>query len=286
MTAELMTWIADAWGALQKNVGWMGWNLFLALVPLALSVWLFGRPRSRKALLWIGLFLFATFLPKSPWVLTNITHFILENRTNYIVWAITLVLIALDLWLLRSPQSRSWFWWLGFLVFIAFLPNAPYVLTDIIHLVEDIRQGYSIWTITLALVPQYLIFMIGGFEAYVLSLINLGEYLKRHGLGKFVLWVELTLHALSAIGIYLGRFLRFNSWDFVTQLHTLADSIVDDLVAKRPILVMGVTFAVIAGLYWIMKQVSLGIILRRKQAIAKHQLANQSDTATVLQSDR
>jgi uncharacterized membrane protein len=282
MTVELIAWIADAWGALHKNIDWMAWNLFLALLPLALSVWLFGRPRSRKALWWIGLFLFATFLPKSPLVLTHIARFIIENRTNYIVWAITLVLIALDVWLMRSPQTRSWFWWLGFLVFIAFLPNAPYVLTDIIHLVEDIRQGYSMWTITLALVPQYLVFMIGGFEAYVLSLINLGEYLKRQGLGKFVLWVELTLHALSAIGIYLGRFLRFNSWDIVTQLDTLANSVIDDLVAKRPILVMWVTFAVIAGLYWIMKQVSLGIILRRKQAISTHPLASQSDTSTVL----
>ena len=281
MKGELIYWMANAWGALQTNVGWMAWNLFLALVPLALSVWLFGRPRSRKALWWIGLFLLATFLPKAPFVLSNVTRFIFDNRINYIVLAITLVLIALDVLLMPSPRTRSWFWWLGFLIFIAFLPNAPYVLTDIIHLVDDIRKGYSIWTITLALIPQYLLFTIGGFEAYVLSLINLGEYLKRQGLGKFVLWVELTLHALSAIGIYLGRFLRFNSWDLVTKIDTVANSVVDDLVAKRSALVMAVTFVTIAGLYWIMKQVSLGIILRRKQAIATHQLASGRDTSTV-----
>jgi uncharacterized membrane protein len=54
---------------------------------------------------------------------------------------------------------------------MAFLPNAPYVLTDILHLVDDIRQGYSIWTITLLLVPQYVLFMQLGFEAYVISVL-------------------------------------------------------------------------------------------------------------------
>jgi uncharacterized membrane protein len=282
MTAELTIWIANAWKALESNVDWMAWNSFLALIPLALSVWLFGRPRSRTALWWIILLLFGTFLPKAPLLLTHAVRFMRDNRTNYIVWAITIVLIALDVWLLRSPRSRSLFWWFGFLVFIAFLPNAPYVLTDIIHLIEDIRANNSVWKITLVLIPQYLLFILLGLECYVLSLINLGEYLKRQGWGRYVLWVELSLHALSAIGIYLGRFLRFNSWDIITQLDQLANSVVDDLVGKFPVLVMGVTFMVITSLYWIMKQVSLGIILRRKQAIAHHSLASGSDTSTVL----
>lgn len=282
MRVELMPWISNAWSALENNIGWMSWNLFLALVPLALSVWLFNRPRSRKRVWWIGLLLISTFLPKAPLILTHLFRFIRDNRTNYIVWAIALVLILLDVWLLRNERSRSLFWWLGFLVFIAFLPNAPYVLTDVIHLIEDIRTNNSVWLITLVLIPQYLLFTLVGFEAYVLSLINLGEYLKRQGWGKFVLWVELTLHFLSAIGIYLGRFLRFNSWDIITELDNLANSIVDDLAGKWPLLVMFVTFVVIAGLYWIMKQVSLGIILRRKLAIATHQLPSENDTSTVI----
>lgn len=272
MRAELMPWIRNAWSALENNIGWMSWNLFLALVPLALSVWLFNRPRSHKRVWWIGLLLISTFLPKAPLVLTHLFRFIRDNRTNYIVWAIALVLIVLDVWLLRSERSRSLFWWLGFLAFIAFLPNAPYVLTDVIHLIQDIRTNNSVWLITLVLIPQYLLFTLVGFEAYVLSLINLGEYLKRQGWGKLVLWVELTLHFLSAIGIYLGRFLRFNSWDIITALDNLANSIVDDLAGKWPLLVMFVTFVVIAGLYWMMKQVSLGIILRQKLAIATHKL--------------
>lgn len=276
MVGNLISWTALAWQLLLKNSNWMAWNLFLALLPFALSIWLFCRPRSRSYGWWIGLLLIATFLPKAPFIFKYAIRFIRDNRTNYFVWGITLVLITLDIWLLRNTRvreahatrTRSFLWWLGFLVFIAFLPNAPYVLTDIIHLIEDIRESYSMWMIALVLIPQYLLFILVGFEAYVLSLINLGNYLKQQGWGKFILWVELAIHALSAVGIYLGRFLRFNSWDLVTELDNVAGSVVDDLTAKRPILVMLVTFAIITGLYWLMKQVSLGMMLRNNQAIA------------------
>ncbi|MBD2123353.1 DUF1361 domain-containing protein [Trichocoleus sp. FACHB-262] len=205
MKAELLNWILFAGKVLHRNSDWMAWNLFLALIPLGLSVWLFRRSRQPSIL-----------------------------------------------------------WWLGLVVFVAFLPNAPYVLTDIIHLIYDIREGFSEWIVTLVLVPQYILFILAGFQAYVLSLINLGHYLNQRQRHRYVLWAELVLHALSALGIYLGRFLRFNSWDLVTRLDSVADKVVDDLVAKRPALVMFVTFIVITGLYWLMKEVTLGLILRKR----------------------
>lgn len=275
MTVQLIAWITAAWDILLSNGPRIAWNLFLAFLPWALSVWLFRERRSRSHLWWIALLLLAMCLPKAPLILKHVTHFLRDNRTNYVVWTITLVLIALDFWLLGQSKSRSFIWWVGFLVFIAFLPNAPYVLTDVIHLIEDIRSSnYSAWMITLVLIPQYLLFILGGFEAYVLSLINLGEYLKRQGWGKSVLWVELVIHVLSAVGIYLGRFLRFNSWDFVTQPKALAHTVVDDLATKGPVLVMAVTFVVISVLYWIMKQVSLGIMERQARIAAKYRKSN------------
>ncbi|NES73107.1 MAG: DUF1361 domain-containing protein, partial [Okeania sp. SIO2D1] len=151
-------------------------------------------------------------------------------------------------------------WWFGFLIFIAFLPNAPYVLTDIIHLYQDIRQSNSVWVLTLAVVPQYLLFMFIGFEAYVLSLINLGDYLQRQGWSNFILGIELIIHCLSAIGIYMGRFKRFNSWDVVTNPDALVKSIYNDMFDRRPILVIFITFIVIFSLYWLMKLVTLTLL--------------------------
>lgn len=269
--------------ALMANWGWMAWNLFLALVPLVTSFWLFHQPKSR-------------FLWWSVMILTSLTFIIGINRYNlgnainlvahqihqtyfgtdsiYIAGAfvLTLILLGIDIWLFGKQGARSLLWWLGFMVFVAFLPNAPYVLTDIIHLIEDIRQGYSIWIISLALIPQYLLFMLIGFQAYVLSLIYLGEYLKRHAWSQYIWPAELLLHALSSIGIYLGRFKRFNSWHILTQPDQLVMSIFNDLTGKKPVLVMIVTFLIIAGLYSLMKQVTLGVVYYRQQTALKQDI--------------
>lgn len=191
---------------------------------------------------------------------------ILRQNSRWMSWNLFLAFVPLVLsfWLFRRRRSRSLVWWLGLLVFIAFLPNAPYVLTDVIHLVEDIRKGYSIWTIALIVIPLYSLFTLAGFQAYVISLINLGYYLHRQGKSQWIVATELSLHALSAIGIYLGRFKRFNSWDFITQLDNLTDTVLDDLAEKQPLFLIFVTFLITAGLYWLMKQVTLGLVLRRR----------------------
>jgi len=275
---ELIALMNEVWRAILANSGWMAWNLFLALVPVAISFWLFHWPRSRWLRWSVLLLLGATFVlgvrrynvGHAINLMRDVRGIYLGMDTSYLVGAVvlTLVLMGLDIFWLRLRGTRSLLWWVGFLVFIGFLPNAPYVLTDIIHLYEDIRQNYSVWVLTLALIPQYLVFMVVGFQAYVLSLIYLGDYLKGQGLGKFILWVELIVHGLSAVGIYLGRFQRFNSWHIITQPDTLVMSVFNDLTGKRPALVMAVTFVVIAVLYWLMKQITFAVLSGRSRAIA------------------
>lgn len=274
--------ILEALEAMGHNVRWMSWNLFLALVPLGLSFWLFRKPRSRWLLWGTAFLLGATFLPSTRHVLAYLKHIVQDVGKTYVLGAIaiTLALMAADIWVLRQRGVRSFRWWGGFLAFIAFLPNAPYVLTDIIHLIRQIKEGYSVWIVTLALIPQYLAFMIAGFGAYVLSVMNLGYYLKQQGWSKFILATEITIHALSAIGIYLGRFIRFNSWDILTNPDALVNSVMNDLIGKRPVLVMAVTFLVIAALYWVMKQIILGINQRFYRSQLQSELAGDSATSS------
>ncbi|NER33956.1 MAG: DUF1361 domain-containing protein [Oscillatoria sp. SIO1A7] len=263
MKEQLMTWINFAGQAVLSNSGWMTWNLFLALVPLALSFWLFQKPRSRS-LFWGTLILLgATLLPNGRYIRLFLTRLLSISNTGkiYILGAltITLLLMGLDFWAKRRNKSRTLLWWLGFLVFVAFLPNAPYVLTDIIHLIDDIRQGYSVWVITLALFPSYMLFMVLGFQAYVLSLMYLGDYMKRQGWSQFILGTETVFHGLTAIGIYLGRFQRFNSWDIITKPDVLVHSVMNDLIGKLPVLVMVITFVTIAVLYWGAKWINVAL---------------------------
>ena len=269
----LINSMTSAWYAIQSNISWMSWNLFLALIPLALSFWLFSPPappkpskmRSSTAIWCVGLLLGFSLLPNIHRVGRLLYRLLQSLDVPYllIALAITLILMGVGIWLRRqnhqSPQ-RSLGWWLGVSVFILFLPNAPYVLTDVIHLIDQIRQGYSVWIISLALIPQYLIFIFIGFEAYVLSLINLDGYLDRHGWKRKRPIAELTVHALSAIGIYLGRFHRFNSWDIIANPDGLMRSMIDNLLNHRPLFVIAVTFVVLTVLYGLMKFVTLAVL--------------------------
>lgn len=277
----MMALMLEALKAIGHNVRWMSWNLFLALVPLGLSFWLFRKPRERWLLWCTGILLGATFLPSTRHVLFYLKHIVQDVGKTYVLGAIaiTLALMAVDIWVLQQRGVRSLRWWGGFFWFIAFLPNAPYVLTDIIHLIHQIQYDRkSVWTLILALIPQYLVFMVVGFGAYVLSVMNLGYYLKQQGWSKFILATEITIHALSALGIYLGRFIRFNTWDILTNPDALVNTVMNDLIGKRPVLVMVVTFVVIAVLYWVMKQVILGISQRFYRSQSQPELAGDSAT--------
>ncbi|NES87500.1 MAG: DUF1361 domain-containing protein [Moorea sp. SIO2B7] len=202
-----------------------------------------------------------------------------NKHSGWIIWNLFLAFIplALSFWLFRwRTKSRSLLWWIGLIVFISFLPNAPYLLTDIIHLIRATREGYSVWIITLIFIPLHLFAILSGMEAYVISVMNQGHYLKKQGAGKFVVWAELITHALSAIGVYLGRFRRFNSWDLVTQPDILLTDTLNDLTSKRPVVVIVITFIMITVCYWLMKQLTLGIILRIREAWSNYRQSQET----------
>jgi uncharacterized membrane protein len=195
-------------------------------------------------------------------------------HSGWIIWNLFLAFIPLVLSFFlyrRRSTRRSLLWWVAFLVFFAFLPNAPYLLTDIIHLIRATRSGYSAFIIALIFIPLHLFAIITGFQAYVISVMNQSVYLKRLGAEKFILGSELVTHALCAIGVYLGRFRRFNSWDFVVDPGNVFTSTIDDLTSTRPLVVIFISFMVLTVLYWIVKQINLGLVLRFREMKASGQ---------------
>lgn len=94
---------------------------------------------------------------------------------------------------------------------IVFFPNAPYIVTDFLHLIP--RFPVPIW------------YDIGMLAAFSWAGILLGVYALRllhciieDWMGKWVGWLFVVcIVNLSGIGIYMGRFLRWNSWDLVTK---------------------------------------------------------------------
>jgi len=199
---------------------------------------------------------------------------VFNRHSGWIIWNLFLAFIpfALSFWLYRRRStSRTLLWWVAFAVFFAFLPNAPYLLTDIIHLIRATRSGYSALVLTLIFIPLHLFAILSGFEMYVISLLNQGHYLKRIGLEKYIIGSEIATHALCAVGVYMGRFRRFNSWDLVSDPANVLLITLDDLTHKRPAIVIVISFIGLTVLYWIAKQITLGLVLRLREMQAKQE---------------
>jgi uncharacterized membrane protein len=92
---------------------------------------------------------------------------------------------------------------------LLFFPNAPYIFTDLIHLTT---RFYGQFWVDLVLI---LSCALTGFVLGFLSLF-LMQAIVAQIVGRPASWLFIALVAcLSGFGIYLGRFLRFNSWDVI-----------------------------------------------------------------------
>ncbi len=101
--------------------------------------------------------------------------------------------------------------WIWFPVWLLFLPNAPYLLTDIFHL----KQGTAmpIWYDLLLLIT----FSINGLFLYFSSLIKMFRLILINYSVKTATFIIYSAIFLSSFGVYLGRYLRWNSWEIVQE---------------------------------------------------------------------
>jgi uncharacterized membrane protein len=104
-------------------------------------------------------------------------------------------------------------------LWLLFFPNAPYIFTDLVHLNSWFRHHY--W-VDLSLI---LLFALTGFLLGFISL-YLMQSVVASRLGRAASWGFIMVVAgLSGFGVYLGRILRWNSWDIVTHPLSLSHSI-------------------------------------------------------------
>ena len=167
-----------------------------------------------------ALFSLAAFLAASAWcvVLLWVRHYEFgDTRYAYLVWNLTLAWIPLILAALlvaaysrRRPVAELLVIGLAWLVF---LPNAPYVLTDFIHLGPStaVRRDP----------PGVLRVHLAGARLRLASARSAGGH---PGCGCRDRMVRRPSSLVAAsVGIYLGRILRLNSWDVVRRPGHLAE---------------------------------------------------------------
>ena len=127
------------------------------------------------------------------------------------------------------------------LVWLVFFPNAPYILTDFLHL-GSMGDSVPGWYDVLMLYWYSWTGLLLG----VVSLYLMQEIVAR-GAGRPVSWVFVVAVSLAgSIGTYLGRFLRWNSWDLLRRPMPLAGELfgkVTDPASQPRLLGFTVMFA-------------------------------------------
>jgi uncharacterized membrane protein len=150
--------------------------------------------------------------------------------TTNLPWNLFLAWIPFGLALIvydGSRKGRSLSLVLGAgLLWLLFLPNAPYIVTDAIWLDEWALSGVPRWyDVSLYLVAA----VTGGILGFV-SLYLVQRVVARSR-GEALGWLlAASSLLLSGVGVYLGRVLRWNSWDLFTRPEALLADIGEGLV--------------------------------------------------------
>lgn len=137
--------------------------------------------------------------------------------------------------------------WAGGILWLVFFPNAPYIVTDFKWL--RTWTGAPIWyDVVLVSSAAWCGLLLGFMSLYLMQAV------VRRAVGTVKAWLfVLAVLALSSFGIYLGRFLRWNSWHVFTRPGALAADVwprlVHPLEYPKTIAVTGLFTAFLVATY-------------------------------------
>ena len=145
-------------------------------------------------------------------------------RFAWLTWNLFLALVP---YLLTkfAVQNISWIekrrkFVLLFSVWLLFLPNSFYIITDLFHL--EVASRIPLW-FDLALIFS---FAWNGILLGVVS-IRMMEKMVQLNFPAIKEWQFVyPLMLLNAFGVYIGRYLRYNSWDVIADPFQLTEDIV------------------------------------------------------------
>lgn len=150
-------------------------------------------------------------------------HMILNRSVEswYLPWNLFLAWVPLlvAMYLVSTPLHR-YIERLLLAVWLVFLPNAFYVMTDIIHINDQIRfsQTYDVLTIMMTIIPSFLVGLVSLYLMDKKYLSPLSRIKRRASIA--------TVAVLSGIAIYIGRELRWNSWDIIANPYAVTTDFV------------------------------------------------------------
>ncbi|MBB5033502.1 DUF1361 domain-containing protein [Prosthecobacter vanneervenii] len=179
-------------------------------------------------------------------------HLAGHHHYAFMVWNLFLAAIPLGLSLGLSRISRLSLALPVLALWLLFFPNAPYVLTDLIHLNEH-PANVPKWLDLLMLLSFALVSLWLGFQS-----LHIVQHWFARKFSHATAWcVSVGSLGLSGFGVYLGRFDRWNSWDLLHRpaslLTRIASYVLHPLAHSRTwgfTLGFG-TLLILAYLFWL-----------------------------------
>lgn len=155
------------------------------------------------------------------------THETGDPYYRFLVWNLILAWVPLALAVAAYARARRRVDLLVAVLLVPwllFFPNAPYLLTDFIHLGEG---PAPLWYDALMLSAFAWTGLLLGFASLYLV-----QMILRRALGATVAWIGvLGALGLASVGVYVGRFVRFNSWDALLHPVRVAEVVNEQLSA-------------------------------------------------------
>ena len=161
-----------------------------------------------SALIFASVASVALVLARVAWTGNIMYGFLIWNL--FLAWLpLALALLAADAY--ERAETGRWRPIALGTAWLLFFPNAPYILTDITHLTN--RYSLHFWVdLTLVLLCALTGLVLGFVSLYLM------QGVVARAFGRLASWAFIALvTGLTGFGIYLGRFLRFNSWDVVLR---------------------------------------------------------------------
>jgi uncharacterized membrane protein len=154
-------------------------------------------------------------------MLTVRMHLAGHHSYAFLLWNLFLAAIPLGLSLGVAKTKRLLIAAPLLALWLLFFPNAPYVLTDLIHLTPHNHGHVPLWLDLLMLLSYALVSLWLGFQSL--------QIIQHWFAARFSHFTALSMVVgslgLSGFGVYLGRFPRWNSWEVLRRPHLLLDDI-------------------------------------------------------------
>lgn len=174
---------------------------------------------------------------------------------SYMAWNLGLAWLSpvFILWLLNTLKYKRWSTWQGItlsLLWLGFLPNSFYLVSDFIHLPESPPSELLYDAV------MFTSFALNGLLLGYISLYLFHVQLLRRVSARAARGVIGLVLLLCSFAIYLGRDLRWNSWDvFVNPagiLFDISNRFINPFAYPRMFLVTGMFFLLLATLYFVL----------------------------------